>query len=97
MEDRPMAMEKGFWKPIDPAKLKGSEDTAVKAYMKAVDGNHGDKDKLKAAFITALTPRFEKNGLIPEGKELRANYNKGIVFIGFAKKKALEYFDMGDP
>jgi hypothetical protein len=90
---------KGFWKPINREELVGQEKAAAAAYMNAVDSGAPEEEIKEAqqAFIAALLPRFEKNNLVPKGKELITLYRPRNLLIGFRCKRKVRYFDMGPP
>ena len=94
-----MPMEAGFWKQIDPKQLTSKEVSAFTPYRNAVESKAPleKREEARKQFIEALTPRFAKNNLIPEGKELTVMYNKRILCVGFPEKSAPQFFDMGNP
>jgi hypothetical protein len=94
-----MPVPKGFWKPINHEELIGREKAAAAAYMNAVDSGAPEEEieEAQQAFIAALLPRFEKNNLVPKGKELITLYKPRNLLIGFRHKRQVRYFDMGPP
>jgi hypothetical protein len=94
-----MPVPKGFWKPINREELIGREKAAAAAYVNAVDSGAPKEEieEAQQAFIAALLPRFEKNNLVPKGKELITLYKPQNLLIGFRYKRKVRYFDMGPP